>query len=63
MELRVQDLILYCRTVKEMWTYLGRLYAGDNHLSRAHNVIQKLFRSKQDSQMLTQFYVDFNKLM
>jgi len=35
---------------------------GGNNLSQAYEVIQELLRSKQESQMLAQFYANFNKL-
>ena len=42
----VQDLILYCRIIKEMWIYLDRLYSGGNNLNQAYDVIQELFKGK-----------------
>jgi len=38
------------------------LYSGGSNLSQAYDVIQELFKSKQESRMLEQFYADFNKL-
>ena len=61
-ELCAKDLVLHCRTVKKMCIYLDMLYSGGNNLSQAYEVIQELLRSKQESQMLAQFYANFNKL-
>ena len=42
-----------------MWTYLDKLYSSGSNLSRAYDVIQELFRNKQESWTLAQFYADF----
>ena len=55
-------LVLHCKIVKEMQTYLDWLSSGGSILSRAYDVIHELFRSKHESQTLAQFYTDFNKL-
>ena len=44
-----------------MWIYLD-MYSGGSNLSRAYDIIHELFRSKQESRMLAQFYANFNKL-
>ena len=56
MEPRAHDLILQCKTVKDMWIYL-------DNLSRAYDVIQELFKSEQESRTLVQFYVDFTNFL
>jgi len=38
------------------------LYSEENNLNWAYDVIQNLSRSKEESQILAQFYADLNKL-
>ena len=47
---------------KKDMNLFDRLYLGSNNLSQGYDVIQELFRSKQKSETLVQFYNDFNKL-
>ena len=48
--------------LKKMWTYLNKLSLERGNLSRDNDVIQELFKSKQKSQTLAQFYAESNKL-
>ena len=53
-------MFMICSTLQ--WDVdLLRLYSRGSDLSRDYDVIQELFRSKQESWTLAQFYYDFNK--
>ena len=54
--------MMHTSTVKEMWKYTEELYSRQNNLNRAFDVIQEMFRSKNDNKTLSQHYADFNKV-
>ena len=45
-ELKIQDLVLHCMTMKKLWCFLRDLYGGSNNINRAHDIIQELFQKK-----------------
>ena len=47
MEPKIQDLILHCMTVKELWCFLRDLYGGSININRAYGVIQELFQKNR----------------
>ena len=61
MKPKIQDLVLHCITVKELWWFLKDLYGGIGNISRAYDVIQELFRKKQDGQPMDAHYGEFNR--
>jgi hypothetical protein len=62
MEPKIQDLVLHCITVKELWCFLCDLYGGRSNVNRAYDVIQELFRKKQDGKNMDDHYGEFNCL-
>jgi len=49
MKLKIQDLVLHCIiTLKELWCFLKDLHGGRGNINIAYDVIQQLFRKKQD---------------
>ena len=49
----IQDLILHCMTVKELWCFLRELYRGSLNISMTYDIIQELFgRSRTASPWL-----------
>ena len=63
MELKIQDLILHCMTVKELWYFLKDLYGENDNINRAYDVIQELFWKKQDGWLIDAQYDEFNLLV
>jgi len=63
MELKIQDLILHCMTVKELWYFLKDLYGENDNINRAYDVIQELFWKKQDGWLIDAHYDEFNPLV
>ena len=61
MEPKIQDLILHCLTTKESWYFLCELYRRSN-INIAYDVIQELFRKKQNGQPMYDHYNKFNRL-
>jgi len=59
---KIQDLVLHCLTVKELWAFLADLYGGRSDVNRAYDVIQELFRKKQDGKHMDDHYGEFNRL-
>ena len=61
-EPKIQDLILHCITMKELWCFLKDLYRVSDKISRAYDVIQELFQKKQDGRTMDAHYGEFNRL-
>ena len=55
-EPKIQDLILHCMIVMELWCFLCELYGESNNISKAYDVIQKLFQKKQNGQTMDDHY-------
>ena len=49
-------------SVKELWYFLHELYGGGNNINRAYDVIQELFRKKQNDKAIDDHYDKFNRL-
>lgn len=47
MDPKIQDLVMYTLTMKEMQNYFEELYSEKNNLNSDFNVIQEMFRSKR----------------
>jgi len=48
--------------MKELWCFLHELYGGNNNINMAYDVIQELFRKKQNGQPMDDHYDKFNRI-
>ena len=62
MKLKIQDLVLHCMTIKELWSFLRDLYGGSNNINMAYDIIHELFRKKQNGHLIDDHYIEFNRL-
>jgi len=62
MKLKIQDLVLHCMTVKELWGFLRDLCGGSNNINKANDVIHELFQKKHDGRPIDDYYGEFNHL-
>ena len=62
MEPKIQDSVLHCIIVKELWCFLKYLYGRSGNINRAYEVIQELFQKKQDDRIMDAHYSEFNRL-
>ena len=62
MERKIQDFVVHCVTLKELWCFLWELYGGSSNINRAYDVIHELFRKKQNGQPIYDHYGEFNHL-
>ena len=61
MEPKIQDLVLHCVTVKELWYFLSELYGESSNINMAYSIIQEPFRKNQNGQPIDYHY-NFNHL-
>jgi len=59
-EPKIQDLVLYCVTVKELWCFLCELFGGN--INRDYDVIHELLRKKHNCQLMDDHYGEFNRV-